>query len=93
VQVLNNLGSAYYFPGSYSEAMHRYDDAMILVEQHGSAKWSDYWRQITSFNQVKAGTSSAVFIVNTTVVTLKKIVTISASYQGVTKSAKVTFVP
>jgi len=51
VQVLNNLGSAYYFPGSYSEAMHRYDDAMILVEQQGSAKWSDYWRQITSFNQ------------------------------------------
>jgi len=51
VQVLNNLGSSYYFPGSYSEAMHLYDEAMILINQNSSAQWSDYWRQITSFNQ------------------------------------------
>jgi len=31
VQVLNNLGSAYYFPGSYSDAMVRYDEAMALL--------------------------------------------------------------
>jgi len=42
---------------------------------------------------VKAGASSAVFTVNTKVVTLQKIVTISASYRGVTKSAKLTLVP
>ena len=51
VQVLNNLGSAYYFPGSYSEAQRYYDQAMNLVDQNAAAKWSDYWRQITSFNQ------------------------------------------
>ncbi len=51
VQVLNNLGSAYYYPGRYSEASHRYDDAMALVNQKPTAKWSPYWRQITSFNQ------------------------------------------
>jgi tetratricopeptide (TPR) repeat protein len=51
VQVLNNLGSAYYYPGRYSEASHRYDDAMALVTQNAVAKWSPYWRQITSFNQ------------------------------------------
>lgn len=51
VQILNNLGSSYYFPGSYSEAMHRYDAAMALVQQNETANWSDYWRQITSFNQ------------------------------------------
>ena len=51
VQILNNLGSSYYFPGSYSEAMHRYDAALTLVEQNSRAKWSDYWRQITNFNQ------------------------------------------
>jgi len=42
---------------------------------------------------VKAGASSAVFPVNTKAVTLKKIVTISASYQAVTKSAKLTLLP
>ena len=51
VQILNNLGSSYYFPGSYSEAMHRYDAALTLVEQNSRSKWSDYWRQITNFNQ------------------------------------------
>jgi len=51
VQVLNNLGSAYYFPGSYSEALKNYDVAMNLVDQNTQATWSDYWRQITSFNQ------------------------------------------
>ncbi len=51
VQVLNNLGSAYYFPGSYSEAVNQYDEALDLVEQNSTATWSDYWRQITSFNQ------------------------------------------
>jgi tetratricopeptide (TPR) repeat protein len=50
-QVLNNLGSAYYFPGSYSEAQQYYDQAMNLVDQNAATKWSDYWRQITSFNQ------------------------------------------
>lgn len=51
VQVLNNLGSSYYFPGGYSEALHRYDAAMVLVDQNSNATWSNYWRQITSFNQ------------------------------------------
>jgi len=51
VQVMNNLGSAYYFPGSYSEAQQYYDQAMSLVDQNRTTKWSDYWRQITSFNQ------------------------------------------
>ena len=51
VQVLNNLGSAFYYPGNYSEAQHRYDDAMNLVNESTGAKWSAYWRQITSFNQ------------------------------------------
>jgi len=51
VQVLNNLGSAFYYPGSYSDALHRYDEAMALVDANGSATWSGYWRQITNFNQ------------------------------------------
>lgn len=51
VQTLNNLGSSYYYPGSYSEALRRYDEAMALVEHNRDAKWTDYWRQITSFNQ------------------------------------------
>jgi CHAT domain-containing protein/Flp pilus assembly protein TadD len=51
VQILNNLGSSYYFRGSYSEAMRGYDAALTLVEQNSGAKWSDYWRQITNFNQ------------------------------------------
>jgi CHAT domain-containing protein/Flp pilus assembly protein TadD len=51
VQVLNNLGSAYYFLGSYSEATRNYDDAMFLVNANASAKWNDYWLQITKFNQ------------------------------------------
>ena len=51
VQVLNNLGSAYYFPGSYSEAQQYYDQAMNLVDRNAATRWSDYWRQITSFNQ------------------------------------------
>jgi CHAT domain-containing protein/Tfp pilus assembly protein PilF len=51
VQVLNNLGSALYFRGSYSEATHSYDQAMSLVSHSSSAKWADYWLQITKFNQ------------------------------------------
>jgi CHAT domain-containing protein/Flp pilus assembly protein TadD len=51
VQIMNNLGSAYYYPGRYSEASHRYDEAMALVNKNTAAKWSAYWRQITSFNQ------------------------------------------
>jgi tetratricopeptide (TPR) repeat protein len=51
VQVLNNLGSAHYFKGSYSEGMRAYDDALSLVKGNPSAKWSNYWLQITKFNQ------------------------------------------
>jgi CHAT domain-containing protein/Flp pilus assembly protein TadD len=51
VQVLNNLGSAHYFLGSYSEAARNYDKAMFLVSANASAKWNDYWLQITKFNQ------------------------------------------
>jgi tetratricopeptide (TPR) repeat protein len=47
----NNLGSAYYFPGSYSEALKHYDDAMNVVDENPLAKWSDYWRQITNVNR------------------------------------------
>ncbi|HET7206185.1 MAG TPA: PQQ-binding-like beta-propeller repeat protein [Terriglobales bacterium] len=42
---------------------------------------------------IPAGSSSAVFTVNTKVVPLKKIATISATYQGVTKSANLTLLP
>jgi hypothetical protein len=42
---------------------------------------------------IAAGAISAVFSINTKVVSLKKIVTISASYGGVTKSAKLTVMP
>src|SRR5580698_117711 len=51
VQILNNLGSAYYFRGSYSEAAHSYDTAMSLVGSNSSGNWSEYWLQITKFNQ------------------------------------------
>jgi CHAT domain-containing protein len=51
VQVLNNLGSAHYFRGSYSEGMRAYEQAMTLVNANAAAKWSDYWLQITKFNQ------------------------------------------
>ena len=42
---------------------------------------------------VPSGATSATFTVKTKVVLLKKIVTISASYSGVTKSAKLTVMP
>jgi CHAT domain-containing protein len=51
VQVLNNLGSAYFFRGGYSEATRSYEAAMAIVNGNASAKWSDYWLQITRFNQ------------------------------------------
>jgi CHAT domain-containing protein/Flp pilus assembly protein TadD len=51
VQVLNNMGSAHYFRGSYSEGMRAYEQAMTLVNANAAAKWSEYWLQITKFNQ------------------------------------------
>jgi CHAT domain-containing protein/Flp pilus assembly protein TadD len=51
VQVLNNLGSAYFFRGSYSEASGDYEQALNLIRSNHSAPWSDYWLQITKFNQ------------------------------------------
>src|ERR1051326_5526422 len=51
VQVLNNLGSAYFFRGSYSEASSDYERALNLIRSNASAPWSDYWLQITKFNQ------------------------------------------
>jgi tetratricopeptide (TPR) repeat protein len=51
VQVLNNLGSAHYFRGSYAEATSEYETALALVNDNASAQWSDYWLQITKFNQ------------------------------------------
>jgi tetratricopeptide (TPR) repeat protein len=51
VQVLNNLGSAHYFRGSYGEATRSYEEAMSLVRSNAAAKWSDYWLEITRFNQ------------------------------------------
>jgi hypothetical protein len=42
---------------------------------------------------ILAGAPSATFTVNTKVVLMKKIVTISASYAGVTKTAKLTLMP
>jgi CHAT domain-containing protein len=50
-QVLNNLGSAHYFLGSYSEATGAYEKAMSIVKNNTSTKWSDYWLEITRFNQ------------------------------------------
>jgi CHAT domain-containing protein len=50
-QVLNNLGSAHYFLGSYAEAMGAYEKAMSIVQNNTSTKWSDYWLEITRFNQ------------------------------------------
>lgn len=51
VRTLNNLGNAYYFPGSYLEALHAYDNARQIVETHSAEDWSDYWRQITKINE------------------------------------------
>ncbi len=51
VQVLNNLGSAYFFRGSYSEASTDYEQALNLVRSNQADSWSDYWLQITKFNQ------------------------------------------
>lgn len=48
---LNNLGSAYFFQGKYFEASRSYQSAMTIVQSAGSQPWSDYWRQITAFNQ------------------------------------------
>jgi len=51
VRTLNNLGNAYYFPGNYLEALHSYEQARQIVEDHSSEKWSEYWREITKINQ------------------------------------------
>lgn len=51
VQISNNLGSAFYFRGSYEESMRSYDRALVLVNANASAQWSDYWLQLTKFNQ------------------------------------------
>jgi tetratricopeptide (TPR) repeat protein len=51
VQILNNLGSAYYFRGSYSEATGSYSAAMTLVGSKAGENWTEYWVQITKFNQ------------------------------------------
>lgn len=50
-QVLNSLGSAFYFQGKYLEAMRSYQDAMHILDQSSAETWSGYWRQITSFNE------------------------------------------
>jgi CHAT domain-containing protein len=48
---LNNLGSAYFFQGKYFEASRSYQSAMTVVQNAASQQWSEYWRQITAFNQ------------------------------------------
>ena len=44
-------------------------------------------------DETSAGAPSATFTVNTKVALMKKVVTISASYAGVTKTAKLTLMP
>ena len=51
VQVLNNIGSSYYFEGKYLEAMRNYETAKQTVSQISSEHWHEYWRQFTDFNQ------------------------------------------
>ena len=51
VQVLNNIGSSYYFEGKYLEAMRNYETAKQTVSQISSEHWQEYWRQVTDFNQ------------------------------------------
>jgi tetratricopeptide (TPR) repeat protein len=51
VSILNNLGSAYYFPGNYLKALRAYDDALEIAESHSTEPWSNSWRQIIKVNQ------------------------------------------
>jgi CHAT domain-containing protein len=47
---LNDIGSAFYFQGLYSDAMTRYQRALQRVEATPSDRWSGWARQITLSN-------------------------------------------
>jgi len=51
VRILNNLGTADYFPGKYLEALRAYESALAIVDQNSGQPWSNYWRQITEINE------------------------------------------
>jgi len=51
VRILNNLGTADYFPGKYLEALRAYESALAIVDQNPGQPWSNYWRQITEINE------------------------------------------
>ena len=51
VRILNNLGTADYYPGKYLEALHAYENALAIVDQNVGQGWSNYWRQITEINE------------------------------------------
>ena len=51
VRILNNLGTADYYPGKYLEALRDYEGALAIVDQNSGQTWSNYWRQITEINE------------------------------------------
>ena len=51
VRILNNLGTADYFPGKYLEALRAYDSALAILDQNSGQSWTNYWRQITEINE------------------------------------------
>jgi tetratricopeptide (TPR) repeat protein len=51
VRILNNLGTADYYPGKYLEALRDYEGALAIVDQNARQTWSNYWRQITEINE------------------------------------------
>jgi tetratricopeptide (TPR) repeat protein len=51
VRILNNLGTADYYPGKYLEALRAYESALAIVDENVGQTWSNYWRQITGINE------------------------------------------
>jgi CHAT domain-containing protein/tetratricopeptide (TPR) repeat protein len=51
VSILNNLGTADYYPGKYLESLRDYESALAIVNQNAGQPWSNYWRQITEINE------------------------------------------
>lgn len=50
-RILNNLGTADFYPGDYLEALRAYESALDIVEKNSALSWSSYWRQITEINE------------------------------------------
>jgi len=87
VRILGTLESAVAAPSSSLTASAAGDATIGLTSSHPAIA------SVPATVTVPAGTTSATFFINTTAVTTSSLVTITASYGGITKSAPLTVLP